>query len=182
MGRVVKRRDPHLRLAEGPKLPMTLDEYAGNTDVDAELRQKLGEHCFWLFASQMYGIYMPGDEEDIDYLNVMDETAVPVFYKGLRTLPLIKGADKLDCRLDTLPEPDEPVAIFKVNIFANLASEPVLSSGKFLNHYTEVAVRLTQKVTVLEFDEYQSNVIKPGPKKPHLHIIHDDPLDIVVES
>ncbi len=171
MGRVVKRRAPHLRLAEGPKLPMTLDEYAGSTDVDAELRQKLGNHSFWLAASQMYGIFESGDTTG-DYLSVMDDTAVPVSYRGLRTLTSIEVMHRIDREKGIFPDPGEPVAVFKVNIPTDLEPEEILSSGHVASYYSEVAVRLGQKVSVLELHEHQSRATKQRQERPQLRIVH----------
>lgn len=180
MGKVVRSQTRHLKLAETIGLPSTLGEYAGISNIDAGLREKLGTECLWLFASEMYGIVTTGDTV-ADYIGLTEGIAVPVWYDGLRELTAIEDTDEFDRQTVSFPAPHESVAIFRVDQFNEEVEDRILVSGNTVADYAEIAVRLGQIVTLLDHDEYPSRQPKWWNGRPYLRVVHDDTSDNTME-
>ena len=173
MGKVIRTRTRHLSVAEPSDLPSTLGEYAGTSNIDAGLYEKLGKDMLWLFAKEMYGIVTPGDTV-ADYLGLTEGIGVPVWYNELRVLTSVEDTDEFDRRIITFPAPNESVAVFHINQYAENAREEILTSGNAVTDYAEVAVRLGQVVSLLESTEYQPQSPKWWRGKPDLQIVRDE--------
>jgi hypothetical protein len=172
MGKVVRARTRHLKVAEPADLPGTLGEYAGISNIDAGLHEKLGRDTLWLFAKEMYGIITAGDTV-ADYLGLTEGIGIPVWYDGLRELTTIEDTDEYDRRTVSFPGPHESVAIFHIDLYEDHIHEQRLVSGDAVTDYTEVAVRLAQVVTLLEYEEYQPDSPKWWRGRPDLQIVHE---------
>ncbi|MBC7764098.1 hypothetical protein H7Y29_00100 [Microbacteriaceae bacterium] len=181
MGKVVRSRARHLIIAETTDLPNTLGEYAGISNIDAGLREKLGKECLWLFAAEMYGIVSTGDTT-ADYLGLTDGIGVPAWYVGLRELTAIQDTDEFDRQTVSFPAPHESVAVFSIDQVTEETEDQLLVSGNMVADYAEVAVRLGQAVTVLEYYEYNPNHPKWWRGRPDLRIVHDTPSSGSMEA
>jgi hypothetical protein len=173
MGNVMKPKTRHLKVVEATDASDTLGEYAGNSDIAAGLREKLGSDSLWLFATEMYGIVIEGDSR-ADYMGLTEGMGMPVRYIGLRELTIIDDMDEVDRQTVTVPVPHEKVAVFRVDQFNEKGGEQLLTSGNVVAYYSEIAVRLGQAVMLLNYNEHHPGSPRWELGRPGLRIIYGD--------
>lgn len=171
MSRNVRRRRGHLRVAEPVDIPHTLGEYAGISNIHSGLQEKLGKACFWLMADEMYGI-MTRHDTRAEHLGNSNGIYIPVRYVNLRMLTFVEDIDVAKREMVAVPVPNESVAVFSVNQFRTRSNhEDALATGASISDYAEVAVRLGQRVTLLEKDEYDPDSPRWWQGPPSLTIV-----------
>lgn len=173
MAKRTQVRPDHLRLVEHSKLPKTLGEYAGTADIDAGLTTKLGSDGMWLFANELYGIERAGDVA-AHHLDATRGIPVPVRYRNLRSLVAVREINELGEEAQSLLPPQEPVAVFTIDRCMKVDGQDTLETGVAITDHAEVAVRLGQAVTLLDYSEYTLSSVKYPSFCSRLRLVHSD--------